>query len=99
MIKIILFVVAGLAVGAGLAAAALMGVLPVPLPFGPAADARKAADASKPLVTVMYPTHERIVNLTDKSTPRYLKVALTLEFIDTKVKDPPKGDAVKAQQD
>jgi flagellar basal body-associated protein FliL len=74
-----------------------MGV--VPLPVGPAAEARAAAEKAKPPVTVMYPTKERVVNLTDKSAAKYLKVALTLEFIDTKLKDPPKGDAVKAQQD
>ena len=47
----------------------------------------------------MYPTKERVVNLTDKSSVAYLKVALTLEFIDSKVKDPPKGEAIKLQQD
>ena len=46
----------------------------------------------------MYLTKERVVNLTDKATSKYLKVALTLEFIDTKLKDPPKGAAVLAQQ-
>jgi flagellar FliL protein len=40
-----------------------------------------------------------VVNLTDKASPRYLKVALTLEFIDSKAKEPPKGEAVKLQQD
>jgi flagellar basal body-associated protein FliL len=49
-------------------------------------------------VTVMYPEKDRVVNLTDKSPAKYLKVALTLEFIDSKMKDPPKGAAVQAQQ-
>jgi flagellar FliL protein len=46
----------------------------------------------------MYTTKERIVNLTDKATTKYLKVSLTLEFIDSKLKDPPKGPAVLVQQ-
>jgi flagellar basal body-associated protein FliL len=97
MKKILLFVGVGLAVGGALAVAAVLGVVPVP--FGPLAEARAAAERAKPPVTVMYPTKERVVNLMDKQTSHYLKVQLTLEFIDTKLKDPPKGDAVKAQQD
>jgi flagellar basal body-associated protein FliL len=97
MMKIVAFVGVGLAVGAVVAITALMGVLPVP--FGPLAEARQVAEKARPPVTVMYPTKERVVNLMDKPTPRYLKVQMTLEFIDTKLKDPPKGDAVKAQQD
>ena len=98
MIKILAFVGAGLALGGALAAAVVMGVIPVP--FGPLADARAAAEKAnpKPPVTVMYTTKERVVNLTDKASPRYLKVALTLEFIDSKAKEPPKGEAVTAQQ-
>ena len=83
--------------GALAAVAILTGILP--LPFGPAAEARAAAEKAKPPVTVMYPTKERVVNLTDKASTRYLKVALTLEFIDSKLKDPPKGEAIKLQQD
>jgi flagellar basal body-associated protein FliL len=97
MKKILLFVGVGVAVGGALAVTAVMGVLPVP--FGPLADARAAAERAKPPVTVMYPTKERVVNLMDKQTSHYLKVQLTLEFIDTKLKEPPKGEAVKAQQD
>src|SRR5436305_15066033 len=97
MIKIVGILVGALALGAALAVAIVMGM--VPLPFGPAAEARAADEKAKPPVTVMYPTKERVVNLTDKSSTRYLKVSLTLEFIDSKVKDPPKGEAVKAQQD
>src|SRR5256885_521961 len=99
MIKILAFVGAGLALGGALAAAVVLGVIPVP--FGPLAEARAAAEKAtpKPVVTVMYPTKERVVNLTDKASPRYLKVALTLEFVDSKAKEPPKGDAVKLQQD
>jgi flagellar basal body-associated protein FliL len=97
MIKIVAFAGAGLAVGAAVALTALLGVLPVP--FGPLAEARQAAEKARPPVTVMYPTKERVVNLTDRPTPRYLKVQLTLEFIDSKVKEPPKGDTVKAQQE
>jgi flagellar FliL protein len=83
--------------GAGVAAAIVMGVIPVP--FGPAAEARAAAEKAKPPVTVMYVTKERIVNLTDKAASKYLKVSLTLEFIDSKLKDPPKGGpAVLVQQ-
>jgi flagellar basal body-associated protein FliL len=97
MKKILLFVGVGLAVGGALAVAVVLGMVPVP--FGPLAEARAAAERAKPPVTVMYPTKERVVNLMDKQTSHYLKVQLTLEFIDTKVKEPPKGDAVKAQQD
>jgi flagellar basal body-associated protein FliL len=96
MIKIIALVGVVLVVCGGLAAAVVMGVIPVP--FGPLAEARAAAEKAKPPVTVMYVMKERVVNLTDKSTSKYLKVALSLEFIDTKVKDPPKGAAVLAQQ-
>jgi flagellar basal body-associated protein FliL len=96
MIKIVAVVGAGLLLGAGVAAAILLGVVPVP--FGPMAEARAAAEKAKPPVTVMYTTKERVVNLTDKSTSKYLKVALTLEFIDSKLKDPPKGAAVATQQ-
>src|SRR5919202_1164030 len=97
MIKILGIVGAGLAFGAAVAAVIVMGI--IPLPFGPQAEARAALEKAKPPVTVMYPTKERVVNLTDKSAAKYLKVALTLEFIDSKLKDPPKGEAVKLQQD
>ena len=96
MIKIVGILGAALVLGAGVAAAILLGILPVP--FGPMAEQRAAAEKAKPPVTVMYPTKERVVNLTDKSASKYLKVALTLEFIDTKLKDPPKGAAVATQQ-
>src|SRR5207302_987583 len=96
MMKILIFVGAGLALGGALAAAVVMGIIPVP--FGPLAEARAAAEKAKPPVTVMYPEKDRVVNLTDKSPAKYLKVALTLEFIDSKMKDPPKGAAVQTQQ-
>lgn len=85
-----------LLLGAVVAAAIVMGV--VPLPFGPAAEARAAAEKSKPPVTVMYPLKEQVVNLSDKSSTKYLKAAVTLEFIDTRLKDPPTGAAVTTQQ-
>jgi flagellar FliL protein len=97
MIKIVGILFGALALGAAVAVAIVMGM--VPLPVGPAAEARAAAEKAKPPVTVMYPTKERVVNLTDKATTRYLKVSLTLEFIDSKLKDPPKGEAIKLQQD
>src|ERR1700681_3620132 len=96
MIKIIGIIGVALLLGGGVAAAIVMGL--IPLPFGPAAEARAALEKLKPPVTVMYITKERVVNLTDKSATKYLKVALTLEFIDSKLKDPPKGAAVTAQQ-
>jgi flagellar basal body-associated protein FliL len=96
MIKLIGIIVAGIVIGAGAAAGVVTGFIPVP--FGPAAEARAAADKAKPPVTVMYTTKERVVNLADKSASKYLKVALTLEFIDSKLKDPPKGAAVTQQQ-
>src|SRR6266568_2346820 len=96
MIKIVGILGGGLLVGAGLAVAIVMGILPVP--FGPAAEARAVAEKAKPPVTVMFTAKERVVNLTDKAASKYLKVALTLEFIDSKLKDPPKGPAVTAQQ-
>jgi flagellar FliL protein len=97
MIKIVAIIGGALALGAAVAVAIVMGLIPVP--FGPAAEARAALEKAKPAVTVMYPTKERVVNLTDKSAAKYLKVSLTLEFIDSKAKDPPKGEAVKLQQD
>jgi flagellar basal body-associated protein FliL len=96
MIKVVGIIVAGIVIGAGIAAAIALGL--IPLPVGPAAEARAAAEKAKPPVTVMFPTKERVVNLTDKSAAKYLKVALTLEFIDTSLKDPPKGNAVAQQQ-
>jgi flagellar FliL protein len=96
MIKIIGIVGAGLALGAAVAVAVVMGIIPVP--FGPMAEARAAAEKAKPPVTVMYPEKDRVVNLMDKGSTKYLKVALTLEFIDSKLKDPPKGAAVATQQ-
>jgi flagellar basal body-associated protein FliL len=96
MIKIVGILGGGLLVGAALAVAIVMGL--IPLPFGPAAEARAAAEKAKPPVTVMYTAKERVVNLTDKAASKYLKVALTLEFIDSKLKDPPKGAAVTQQQ-
>lgn len=96
MIKIVAIVGGGLALGAAVAIAIVLGLIPIPI--GPAAEARAAAEKLKPPVTVMYITKERVVNLTDKAAVKYLKVALTLEFIDTKLKDPPKGAAVLTQQ-
>jgi flagellar FliL protein len=96
MIKIVVILGGGLVLGAAVAAIIVLGI--VPLPFGPGADARAAADKLKPPVTVMYPTKERVVNLTDKAASKYLKVALTLEFIDNKLKDPPAAAAVPQQQ-
>jgi flagellar basal body-associated protein FliL len=96
MIKIVGILGGGLLAGAVVAVAIVMGI--IPLPFGPAAEARAAMEKAKPPVTVMYTTKERVVNLTDKAATKYLKVALTLEFIDTKLKDPPKGAAVTTQQ-
>ncbi len=87
----------GLIVGIGVVGLALAGIIPVP--FGPIAEARAGAEPARPPVTVMYPTKERVVNLTDRETPRFLKVQVTLEFIDRTRKEPPKGDAVKAQQE
>ena len=97
MIKMIAILGGALLLGALVAVAIVMGM--IPLPFGPAAEARAALEKAKPVVTVMYPTKERVVNLTDKSASKYLKVSLTLEFIDSKAKDPPKGEAVKVQQE
>jgi len=96
MIKILGIIGVALLLGGGVAAAIVMGI--IPLPFGPAAEARALLEKAKPPVTVMYVTKERVVNLTDKASSKYLKVALTLEFIDTKLKDPPKGAAVLLQQ-
>jgi flagellar FliL protein len=96
MIKIIGILGGGLLLGAAVAAAIVMGI--VPLPFGPAAEARAAAEKLKPPVTVMYPAKEQVVNLADKSASKYLKVDVTLEFIDDKYKDPPVGAAVTQQQ-
>jgi flagellar basal body-associated protein FliL len=96
MIKIVALVGGVLLLCAGVVAAVVMGVIPVP--FGPLAEARALAEKAKPPVTVMYVMKERVVNLTDKSASKYLKIAMSLEFIDTKVKDPPKGAAVLAQQ-
>jgi flagellar basal body-associated protein FliL len=101
MIKTLAMVGGGLALGLIVVAATLLGVAPIPV--GPVHDAQVAAAqataAALPPVTVMFPTKERIVNLTDKSATRYLKVQMTLEFLDHKLKEPPKGAAIKTQQD
>ena len=96
MIKIVGILGGGLLFGAAVAVAIVMGL--VPLPFGPAAEARAAAEKAKPPVTVMYPTKERVVNLSDKAASKYLKVDVTLEFIDSKLKDPPAAAGVAQQQ-
>jgi flagellar protein FliL len=96
MIKIIGILGGSLLLGAVVATAIVTGI--VPLPFGPAAEARAAAEKAKPPVTVMYPLKEQVVNLSDKGSSKYLKAAVTLEFIDTKMKDPPQGAAVTQQQ-
>lgn len=81
----------------GIVALVLSGVLPVP--FGPMAEARAASEQARPAVTVMYAMKERVVNLADTGSPRYLKVQVTLEFIDQSRKEPPKGEAIKQQQE
>ena len=96
MIKIIGILGGSLLLGAAVAAAIVMGI--IPLPIGPAAEARAAAEKAKPPVTVMYPLKEQVVNLSDKGSTKYLKAAVTLEFIDSKLKDPPQGAAVTQQQ-
>jgi flagellar FliL protein len=96
MIKIFGILGGSLLLGAAIAAIIVMGL--VPLPFGPTAEARALVEKSKPPVTVMYPSKEQVVNLADKGSSKYLKVNLTLEFIDSKLKDPPQGAAVTAQQ-
>ena len=96
MIKIIGILGGSLVLGAAVAAAIVLGL--IPLPFGPAAEARAAAEKAKPPVTVMYPLKEQVVNLSDKAATKYLKAAVTLEFIDSKLKDPPQGAAVTQQQ-
>jgi flagellar FliL protein len=97
LISVIGGVVGGLAAGAVIVALALSGVLP--LPFNTQGHAHAAPELQRPRVTVMYPTKERIVNLVDTGTVRYLKAQVTLEFIDRKEKEPPKGEAVKHQQE
>ncbi len=91
--------VAGVGLAGGLAIVALVLTGLIPIPFGPMAEARAMAERYRPPVTVMYPTKERVVNLADRDTPRFLKVQVTLEFIDRARSEPPKGEAVKAQQD
>ena len=97
IVRILIVVVLGLAAGGGLTVAVLMGVLPVP--FGPLAEARAAVEKAKPPVTVMYALKERVVNLADTNSPKYLKAQVTLEFIDHAAKEPPKGEAVKLAQE
>jgi flagellar basal body-associated protein FliL len=97
VIRILIPIVAVLVLVGGAVGASLLGVLPIAL-------VPKSATAAqptpvKPPVTVMYPTGERIVNLTDTPTLRYLKVNATLEFIDHTMKDPPQGPAIKTEQD
>lgn len=97
VVRLVGILVIGLAAGGVVAALAIGGILPVP--FGPLAEARAAQEKARPPVTVMYPTKERIVNLTDTNSPRYLKAQITLEFIDVKLKEPPKGEELKKQQE
>lgn len=97
MIRILIPVLAVLLLVGGAVGASFLGVLPIAVV--PKSAVAAAATVEKPPVTVMYPTGERIVNLTDTPTMRYLKVDATLEFIDHKLKDPPVGPAIKTEQD
>ena len=92
LIKRFGIVLLGLVMGGVVATLVVMGM--VPLPFGPMAEARAAAERARPPVTVMYATPDRVVNLADTDKSRYLKTQLTLEFIDTSVKEPPKAAGV-----
>jgi flagellar FliL protein len=97
LIKVVGLMAVGLVGGGAISMAGVTGVVPVP--FGPAAAIRAEAEKEKPPVTVMYPVRERVANLADRTTPRYLKTQVVLEFIDTKTKEPPKGEEVKKQQE
>jgi flagellar FliL protein len=92
---ILIMAVVGLLVGLGGTVAVLFGIVPV----GPVAEAKALAEKAKPPVTVMYVVKEKVINLADTARPRYLKVQVTLEFIDHKLKAPPKGEEVKKQQE
>jgi flagellar protein FliL len=97
LVSVIGGVIGGLAAGAAVVALVVFGIIPVP--FSPQGQAKPSTEEHRPSVTVMYPTKERIVNLADPGTVRYLKAQVTLEFIDRKEKEPPKGEAVKVQQE
>ena len=97
LIPVIGGVIGGLAAVSAVVALVLFGIIPVP--FSPQGQAKAAPEEHRPAVTVMFPTKERIVNLADPGTVRYLKAQVTLEFIDHKEKEPPKGEAVKVQQE
>ena len=98
MKRILLLAIPALLIGAGVVATLVFGLVPVP-GVTPLLGRPATPEPPKPVVTVMFPTKERVVNLSDPGTMRYLKVQATLEFVDTARRDPPKGDEVQAQQE
>jgi flagellar FliL protein len=88
----ILLIIAGLAVGAGVmfGATQMLGI-------GKSKDA--AVEKELPPVGIMFPLRDRVVNLTDPGMMRYLKVGVTLDIKDPKLKEPPKGEEYKKKQE
>ena len=52
----------------------------------------------KPKVSIMEPMRERIVNLADSNSMRYLKTTLVLEMVDFDSKETPKGEEYTKRQ-
>ncbi len=94
--KIILLAL-GLALGAGVAVGVTV-VFGQSLGITGGVAETKIRYVEKPKVSIMVPMRERIVNLSDSNSMRYLKATLVLEMVDYQSKEQPKGEEYTKRQ-
>jgi flagellar FliL protein len=94
--KIVLLVL-GLAVGIGMAAGVVI-MFGQSLGLTGGVAETKIRYVEKPKVSIMEPMRERIVNLADSNSMRYLKATLVLEMVDFQSKEQPKGEEYTKRQ-
>jgi flagellar protein FliL len=94
--KVVLLVL-GLAVGIGAAAGAIL-MFGQSLGITGGVAETKIKYVEKPKIGIMEPMRERIVNLADPGTMRYLKTTLVLEMADYKSTAMPTGEAYTTRQ-
>jgi flagellar FliL protein len=94
--KVVLLVL-GLALGVGAAAGAIL-MFGQSLGITGGVAETKIKYIEKPKVGIMEPMRERIVNLADGGTMRYLKTTLVLEMVDYKSKELPTGEEYTTRQ-